>query len=73
MLTPELEQLGLLRVTLRFDCAGAVYYALADTNSVRLETAQGGTSTTLLWYRLIVERAIHHALHALGLAGDSQG
>ena len=60
-------------VTLRFDCAGAVYCALDDTNSVRLETAQGGASTTLLWYRLIVERAVHHALHALGLAAGSQG
>lgn len=50
-----------------------MYYALDNTNSVRQEAAQGGTSTRLLWYRLIVERAIHHALHALGLAADSQG
>ena len=69
----ELARLGLLRATLRFDYAGTVYYALDDTNPVRLEAVQGSTATTLLHRNLMVERAIHHALHALGLTGDSQG
>ena len=69
----ELERLGLLRATLRFDYAGAVYYALDETNPVRLEAAPGSTAPTLLHRNLPVERAIHQALHALGLAGDSQG
>ena len=50
-----------------------MYYALDDTNPVRPKAAQGSTATTLLHRNLMVERAIHHALHALGLAGDSQG
>ena len=69
----DVERLGLLRATLRFDYAGTVYYAMDDVSPVRLAPAHPGAQVTLLYRNLPVEHAAHHALHALGLSGDSQG
>ena len=70
----SVEQLGLLRATLRFDYKGIFHYALNDHNPVLIEQAVDASNKALLLQRdLPTERAAHDALRMFGLAGDTKG
>jgi hypothetical protein len=70
----SVEQLGLLRATLRFDYKGIFHYALNDHNPVLIEPAVDASNKALLLQRdLPTERAAHDALRMFGLAGDTKG
>ena len=69
----DVDRLGLLLATLRFDYGGTAYYALGDTNPVRLDSPDPDQPAQTLHRDLPFEHALHHALHALGLVGDSLG
>ena len=70
----SVEQLGLLRATLRFDYKGIFHYALNDHNPVLIEPGAGALHPALLLQRdLPTERAAHDALRLFGLSGDTKG
>ena len=70
----SVEQLGLLRATLRFDYKGIFHYALNDHNPVLIERPAHASSSPLLLQRdLLTERAAHDTLRMFGLAGDTKG
>ena len=70
----SVEQLGLLRATLRFDYKGIFHYALNDHNPVLIAPAADASPKALLLQRdLPTERAAHDALRMFGLAGDTKG
>ncbi|MES2944473.1 MAG: DEAD/DEAH box helicase [Pseudomonadota bacterium] len=74
----SVEQLGLLRASLRFNYKGIFHYALNDHNPVLIERAdaQSPSQTTprlLLQRDLTTERAAHDKLRMFGLAGDTKG
>ena len=69
----DTDRLGLLLATLRFDYGGTPYYALHDTNPVLLAAAEPHQPAQTLYRDLAFEHALHHALRALGLVGDSLG
>jgi len=73
----DVDVLGLLRATLRFDYAGLKFYGAHNQNPVLLEvpaTEPGEPTVRALVHRdLHGEQAAHHRLRSLGLAGDSQG
>ena len=80
----EVERLGLLRATLRFDYDGQRHYTRSDLNPVliernnpapvaRDEAPATGPRRLLLHRDLPAERAATNALHALGLVGDATG
>ena len=70
----SVEQLGLLRATLRFDYQGVFHYAMNDHNPVLIERPTAALGSPLLLHRdLPTERAAHEALHLFGLAGDTKG
>ena len=70
----SVEQLGLLRATLRFGYKGIFHYALNDHNPVLIERPANDASGPLLLQRnLPTERAAHDALRLLGLSGDTKG
>ena len=72
--TESVEQLGLLRATLRFDYKGIFHYALNDHNPVLVEqTLHASNKAFLLQRDLPTERAAHDALRLFGLAGDTKG
>ena len=72
--TKSVEQLGLLRATLRFDYKGVFHYVLNDHNPVLIERPANDSSRPLLLQRdLPAERAAHDALRLLGLSGDTKG
>ena len=69
----EVDRLGLLLATLRFDYGGIAYYALHDTNPVQLGGTDPHQPAQILHRDLVFEHALHHALRVLGLVGDSLG
>ncbi|MBC7609911.1 MAG: hypothetical protein H7228_10120, partial [Polaromonas sp.] len=70
----SVEQLGLLRATLRFDYKGIFHYVLNDHNPVLVERAADGSTSPLLLQRdLATERAAHDAMRMFGLSGDTKG
>ena len=70
----SVEQLGLLRATLRFNYKGVFHYALNDHNPVLIEPAAEALNKAFLLQRdLPTERAAHDALRMFGLAGDTKG
>ena len=70
----SVEQLGLLRATLRFGYKGIFHYALNDHNPVLVERSANAVSNPLLLQRdLPTERAAHDALRMFGLSGDTKG
>ena len=70
----SVEQLGLLRATLRFNYKGIFHYALNDHNPVLIEPAAHAPHKALLLQRdLPTERAAHDGLRVFGLAGDTKG
>ena len=70
----SVEQLGLLRATLRFGYKGVFHYALNDHNPLLIERPADVASSPLLLQRdLPTERAAHDALRMFGLSGDTKG
>ena len=74
VVSESVEQLGLLRATLRFSYKGIFHYALNDHNPVLIERSADAASSPLLLHRdLPTERAAHDALRMFGMSGDTKG
>ena len=77
VLDADVDMLGLLRATLRFDYADLMFYGAHNQNPVLLELPAldtGEPAVRALVHRdLHYEQAAHNTLRGLGLAGDTQG
>jgi SNF2-related domain/Helicase conserved C-terminal domain len=73
----DVDVLGLLRATLRFDYADLMFYGAHNQNPVLLELPEskaGEPAVRALVHRdLNCEQAAHNTLRGLGLAGDTKG
>ena len=69
----DVDRLGLLLATLRFDYGGTAFYALDDTNPMPLPSTDPGQPLHMLYRDLAFEHGMHQALRVLGLSGDSLG
>ena len=73
----DVDVLGLLRATLRFDYADLMFYGAYNQNPVLLELPKseaGEPAVRVLVHRdLYYEQAAHNTLRGLGLAGDTKG
>jgi hypothetical protein len=77
VLDADVDVLGLLRATLRFDYADLMFYGAHNQNPVLLELPEskaGEPAVRALVHRdLPCEQAVHNTLRGLGLAGDTKG
>ena len=73
----DVDQLGLLRATLRFDYQGNMLYMSHNQTPVLIEqagaTAHASPTRILVHRDLPAEQAAHNSLRAMGMAGDTQG
>ena len=69
----DVDRLGLLLATLRFDYGGTAFYALDDTNPMPLPGTDPDQPLHTVYRDLAFEHALHQALRVLGLSGDSLG